>query len=145
MLCLSAHVVAVAAWGGGVVGITVAMRHRVADPARFGRVLVTFAGLMTGVIAMLLAGGAGLAVLYLPSWHALVSTAYGQVLIIKIGLVAGLLTVSASNHYRLVRPAAAGRGSALAALRMNLAVEQIGLVTVLVVTEVLARQNPVGG
>jgi copper transport protein len=145
LVCLLAHLVAVAAWGGGVAGVTVALRRRLVDPARFGRVLVAFAGLMTGVIVMLLAGGIGLAVLYLSSWHALLSTAYGQVLIIKVGLVAGLLAVSASNHFRLVRPAAAGNGPALAALRMNLAVEQIGLLTVLVVTEVLARQNPVAG
>jgi copper transport protein len=145
MACLLAHVVAIAAWGGGLAGVTVALRRRTVDEARFGRVLLTFAGLMTGVIVMLLAGGIGLAVLYLPSWHALVSTAYGQVLIVKVGLVAGVLAVSASNHFRLARPAAAGSGPALAALRMNLAVEQIGLVTVLVITEVLSRQNPVSG
>jgi copper transport protein len=145
MLCLLAHVVAVVAWSGGVAGVTVALRRRLVDPVRFGRVLVTFAGLMTGVIAMLLAGGIGLAVLYLSSWHALVWTAYGQVLIVKLGLVAALLVVSASNHFRLVRLAAAGSGPALAALRMNLVVEQIGLVTVLVITEVLVRQNPVSG
>lgn len=145
LVCLLAHVVAVAAWVGGVAGVTVALRGRLVDPDRFARVLVTFAGLMTGVIAMLLAGGIGLSALYLSSWHALVSTAYGQVLIVKVGLVAGLLAVSASNHFRLVRPAAVGSGPALTALRMNLAVEQIGLVTVLVITEVLCRQNPVSG
>jgi copper transport protein len=145
LVCLLAHVVAVAAWVGGVVGVTVALRRRLVDPARFARVLTSFAGLMTGVIAMLLAGGIGLSALYLSSWHAVVSTAYGQVLIVKVGLVAALLMVSASNHLRLVRPAAAGSGPALAALRMNLAVEQIGLLTVLVITEVLSRQNPIAG
>ena len=41
--------------------------------------------------------------------------------------------------------AAGGNRAAVAVLRMNVLVEQIGLVTVLLVTEVLARQNPVGG
>lgn len=144
MVCLLAHVVGASGWAGGLVGVTVTLRRRPLDPARTARVLVAFAGLMTGVIVMLLAGGFGLAVLYLSSWHALVSSAYGQVLVIKIGLVAGMLVVSASNHYRHVRSAAAGDVSALAALRMNIAVEQIGLVTVLLITEVLLRQNPVG-
>jgi copper transport protein len=145
MACLFAHVVAVVAWTGGVAGMAAALRRRRAEPARFARLLVTFAGLMTGVIAMLLAGGVGLSVLYLSSWHALVATAYGQVLIVKIGLVAALLTVSASNHFRVVRLAAAGNGTAAAVLRMNVVVEQIGLLTVLLVTEVLTRQNPVAG
>jgi copper transport protein len=143
MLCLLAHVIGASGWAGGLAGLGVTLRRRSIDPVRRGAVLVTFAGLMTGVIVMLLAGGVGLGVLYLSSWHALVSTAYGQVLIVKTGLTAGLLVVSASNHFRLVRPAAAGNVSALAALRMNVVVEQIGLVTVLLVTEVLLHQNPV--
>ena len=143
MLCLLAHVIGASGWAGGLVGLTVTLRRRSVDPAQRARVLVAFAGLMTGVIAMLLAGGVGLGLLYLSSWHALVSTAYGQVLIVKVGLVAGMLVVSASNHYRLVRPAARGDLSTLAALKMNVAVEQIGFVTVLLITEVLLRQNPV--
>jgi copper transport protein len=143
MLCLLAHVVGASGWAGGLVGLGVTLHRRSVDPPRRARVLVTFAGLMTGVIVMLLAGGIGLGALYLSSWHALVSTSYGQVLIVKVGLVAGMLVVSTSNHYRFVRPAAAGDVSALAALRMNVAVEQIGLVTVLLITEVLLRQNPV--
>jgi copper transport protein len=143
MVCLLAHVVAASGWAGGLLGLGVTVHRRGIDPARRARVLVTFAGLMTGVVVMLLAGGVGLGVLYLSSWHALVSTAYGQVLVIKSGLVAAMLVVSASNHYRHVRPAAAGDVSALAALRMNVAIEQIGLVTVLIITEVLLRQNPV--
>jgi copper transport protein len=143
MLCLLAHVIGASGWAGGLVGLAVTLRRRSVDPTRQARVLITFAGLMTGVIAMLLAGGVGLGVLYLSSWHALVSTAYGQVLIVKVGLVAGMLVVSASNHYRFVRPAARGDRATLATLKMNVAVEQIGLVTVLLITEVLLRQNPV--
>jgi len=143
MLCLLAHVIGASGWAGGLVGLGVTLHGRGADPTRRARVLVTFAGLMTGVILMLLAGGVGLAALYLSSWHALVSTAYGQVLIVKVGVVSGMLVVSASNHYRFVRPAARGDVSALAALRMNVAIEQIGLVTVLIITEVLLHQNPI--
>ena len=141
--CLLAHVVGASGWAGGLVGLGVTLHRRSIDEQRRARILVTFAGLMTGVIVMLLAGGIGLGVLYLSSWHALVSTAYGQVLIVKVGLVMAMLVISSSNHYRLVRPAAAGDVSALAALRMNVALEQIGLVTVLLVTEVLLRQNPI--
>jgi copper transport protein len=143
LVCLLAHVIGASGWAGGLVGLGVSVHRRSVDPVRRARVLVTFAGLMTGVIVMLLAGGIGLGALYLSSWHGLVSTAYGRVLLVKAGLVGGMLVVSASNHYRIVRPAARGDLSALAALRMNIAIEQIGLLTVLLVTEVLLRQNPV--
>jgi copper transport protein len=143
LLCLLAHVLGASGWAGGLVGLAVVLRRRDVATADRGAVLVTFAGLMTGVVTMLLAGGLGLGLLYLSSWHALVSTAYGQVLLVKAGLVAGLLIVSASNHQRVVPAAARGSAPALAALRMNVAVEQLGLLTVLIVTEVLIRQNPV--
>lgn len=142
LLCLLAHVVGASGWAGGLIGLAVTLRRDV-DPRRRAKLLTTFAGLMTGVVLMVLAGGVGLGVLYLSSWHALVSTAYGQVLILKVGLVGGMLVVSASNHHRYVPSAARGDVSALAALRMNVAVEQVGLITVLLITEVLLRQNPV--
>ena len=143
LLCLLAHVLGASAWAGGLVGLTVVLRRRDLDSGERGAALVAFAGLMTGVVTMLLAGGLGLGLLYLSSWHALVSTAYGQVLIVKLGLVGGVLVVSAGNHRRFVPQAARGSAPALAALRMNVILEQIGLLTVLVVTEVLLRQNPV--
>jgi putative copper export protein len=137
------HVLAVAAWFGGLFALATLLRRSRADRLRQAHALTCFAGLMTGVIAMLLAGGIGLALLYLPSWHALFATAYGQVLLIKVGLVAGVLVVSASNHRRIVPAATEGNPAALAVLRTNVTVEQIVLVAVLIITEVLMRQSPV--
>jgi len=141
-VCALAHVVAASAWLGGVVGLGAALRTTSYDVQARGRVVATFAGLMTGVLVMLLAGGAGLAFLYLPSADAFVSTAYGQVLLVKLGLVAALLVVSASNHLRLVPAARNGHRVATTVLGMNVAVEQIVLMTLLLVTEVLMRQSP---
>jgi len=137
------HVVAVAAWTGGLLGLSGLLRRRRADLLQQARLLTTFAGLMTGVIVMLLAGGLGLAVVYLQSWHALLWTSYGQVLLVKLALVAGVLVVSASNHRRVVPAAAGGDAAALAVLRTNIAVEQVVLFAVLIITEVLMRQSPV--
>jgi copper transport protein len=143
LVCVCAHVVAAAAWLGGVIGLAYVLRNDRLDRLGRARVLATFSGLMTGVVAMLLAGGVGLAFLYLPSVHALVATAYGQVLIVKVGLVAGLLLLSASNHVRLVPGVVRGDPAAFAALRMNVAVEQLVLVVIVIVTTILVRQSPV--
>jgi copper transport protein len=140
--CGLAHVLAASGWFGGVVGLGVTLRTVRGEAA--ARLLTTFASLMTGVVTMLLAGGLGLALLYLPSAGALAGTAYGQVLLVKLAVVVGVLVLSAANHRRLVPLAARGRADAVAVLRLNVALEQIGLLAVVLITEILTRQNPGG-
>jgi copper transport protein len=142
VVCALAHVLAAAAWFGGVVGLGVTLRT--VHGAAAARLLTTFSTLMTGVLTMLLAGGIGLALLYLPSASALVDTAYGQVLLVKLAIVVGLLVLSAANHRRLVPLTTHGRADAVAVLRLNVAVEQIGLLAVVLITDILVRQNPGG-
>lgn len=142
--CMVAHTVAAAAWFGGLAGLATAARRGLMDGPAGARMLTAFAGLMTGVLTMLLAGGIGLAFLYLPSPRALVTTAYGEVLLIKLVVVAATLVVSTANHLRVVPAAAAGTPRAVKVLRMNVAVEQVALIAVLLVTAVLVRQNPGG-
>jgi copper transport protein len=137
-----AHVLAAAGWFGGVVGLGLTLRE--VRGAASARLLTTFAGLMTGVVVMLLSGGLGLALLYLPSPAALFDTAYGQVLLVKLAVVGGVLVLSAANHRRMVPLVSSGRAEALAVLRVNVAVEQIGLLAVVLITDILMRQNPGG-
>lgn len=137
-----AHVIAAAAWIGGLTGLAITLPRFRHDALATGRLLLAFARMMTVVLALLVAAGIGLAVVCLPTPGALVHTAYGQVLLLKVGLVAALLIVSSANHLRLVPLSARGDGSALRALRTNIAVEQLALVAVLVITAILGRQNP---
>lgn len=134
-----AHVAGAAAWFGGLVGLGVALHRRTAPS---GRLLAGFAGVMTGVLTTVLAAGGALAFLYLPSVSALVTTAYGEVLLVKLVLVAAMLAVSATNHLRLVPRAAGGDAAAARLLRATVAVEQVVLLTVLVITAILMRQDP---
>jgi len=59
-------------------------------------------------------------------------------------VVATTLVLSAANHRRLVPAAEMGNMTAVRVLRVNIAAEQALLVTVLVITEILMRQNPGG-
>ena len=142
LTCALLHAVAAAGWFGGVVGLGVALRSARGDDA--ARLLAGFARWMTGVLVLLVAGGVGLALLCLSEPSGLVHTAYGQVLLVKLAVVGGVLVLSSANHRRLVPLAVRGRADAVSALRLNVAVEQIGLLAVVLITDVLMRQNPGG-
>jgi copper transport protein len=144
LAAMFAHVGAASAWFGGLLGLGFGLRQTRTDSRASGWLLATFARTMSVVLVLLLAAGAGLAVLYLPSPGALVHTAYGQVLLLKLAVVASTLVLSAANHHRLVPEAEAGNATAVRVLRVNIAAEQVLLVTVLVITEILMRQNPGG-
>jgi putative copper export protein len=139
-----AHVVAASAWFGGLLALGLALYRTRDDTMASGRLLAGFARTMTVVLSLLLAAGVGLAVLYLPSPAALVRTAYGDVLLVKLAVVASVLVLSTANHLRLVPAAERGSASAVRVLRANIAAEQLLLMTVLVITAVLMRQNPGG-
>jgi len=139
-----AHVAAAAAWFGGLLGLGFGLRAARDDASASGQLLGAFARMMSVVLLLLVAAGVGLAVLYLPSPGALVHTAYGDVLLVKLAVVATTLVLSAANHRRLVPAAEMGNMTAVRVLRVNIAAEQALLVTVLVITEILMRQNPGG-
>jgi copper transport protein len=139
-----AHVGAAGVWFGGLLGLSFGLRQARADTRTSGRLLAAFARTMSVVLALLLAAGVGLAVLYLPSPRALVETAYGEVLLLKLAVVVSILVLSSANHRRLVPAAETGNATAVRVLRVNIAAEQVLLVTVLVITEILMRQNPGG-
>lgn len=139
-----AHVGAASAWFGGLLALGFGLRQAGDDTRASGRLLAAFARTMSVVLALLLAAGVGLAVLYLPSPGALVHSAYGEVLLVKLAVVATALVLSAANHSRLVPAAETGNVTAVRVLRVNIAAEQLLLATVFVVTEILMRQNPGG-
>jgi len=144
LVTMFAHVGAAAMWFGGLLGLAFALRRTRGDTHTSARLLTAFARLMSVVLALLLAAGAGLAILYLPSPRALVVTAYGDVLLIKLAIVAATLVLSTANHRRLVPTARDGNATAVRVLRINIAAEQMLLAAVLVITEILMRQNPGG-
>jgi len=139
-----AHVGAAAAWFGGLLGLGAGLRRARADTAASGQLLARFARTMSVVLALLLAAGVGLAILYLPSPSALVETAYGEVLLLKLAVLAAALVLSSANHRRLVPDAELGNATAVRVLRVNIVAEQVLLIAILLMTEILMRQNPGG-
>ncbi len=119
----------------------------VAVVARFS----TMAGIS---VALLLVAGVLLGIAEVGSLKNLVSTSYGQILLVKIALVGLLIFMAAYNRFLLLptlftqatRPARSSRlGSGWRRLLATVRVEAIGVVAVLAVTAVLANSTPSNG
>ncbi|WP_435846407.1 copper resistance CopC/CopD family protein [Streptomyces fradiae] len=99
------HLLAVAAWLGGLAALAVALyREPSIERAAVGR----FSRLAFGAVAVLAATGLYQSWRQVGSWSALTGTAYGQLLLLKLGLVAVLLGVgwvSRGWTRRLAEPA----------------------------------------
>ena len=133
------HLTAASLWAGGVVMLLVAVltAREVARSAFVG-----FARLAPLLIAMLVAAGAYLSYLRLPELDDLWTTTYGQVLLVKLGLVALALTWGAVHHFvvepRLDRPGVFAR------LPRSLAGEAAVGMAVLLVAAILVNTAPPG-
>jgi putative copper export protein len=110
------HLAGVAIWVGGLAGL-VAVRAllRGEDAQPLARHAFAGFSLLAGyAIALVIGGGAILAVLLVGSWEALVATGYGWVVLGKVSLVVPMIALGAFNRYRLMPRTADGEPSATA-------------------------------
>lgn len=133
LLCL--HLLAVAFWMAALAPL-----FRLAsatDAAQAGAVLTRFGRIGMLLVPLLLAAGLGLAWLLLGSAEALLTTAYGQLLLGKLGLVAALLSLAALNKLRLVPALARGDAPARRRLRLSIVAEALLMAAILLWTAAL--------
>jgi len=105
---------------------------------RFGRISIVSVGL-------LLAAGAVLAWMLLGGLGALFTSAYGQVLLVKLVLVATLLGFAAWNKWRLVPAFEQGDPQARVRLRRSIRIEVLLFLSILLVTAFLTTTLSPGG
>lgn len=122
------HAVAVLLWLGALAPLGVAVAAggpgAVASLERFSRFI-------PAVIAALLASGTVIAVVQVGTPAALLTSDYGRVLLVKLGLVVVMLLLAMVNRYALTQPAAAGDATAAWRLSRSIAVEvALGLVVI---------------
>ncbi len=141
------HASTAAVWLGGLVALILHLaraRRRQDDPAGAATVLGRFSTLAGGLVVLLGLTGTALAVVMVGSVPALVGSAYGRLLLGKLGLLAVIGGVAAWNRFWLL-PRLGRKGEAARAWRqlaMALRLEVVGLVLVLGVTSALTLQNP---
>ncbi len=98
-----AHVVATAAWGGGILVSALLVfpllkeRH-----ALMSTVAIRLSGLSGMALAVVLPTGIYGSSRQLPDWGALLGTAYGRVLVAKLALVSTLIMIGALNRFVIV-------------------------------------------
>ena len=126
------HGVGIAFWVGSLapLGATLSLRSREAPTIvhRFSRA-IPFA------VVPLVAGGVLLAFVQVQSLHALWTTAYGQILLIKLALLLALFLLAIVNRFRLTEPAE--RGDTKAVLQLCRAI-RFELILVLAIFSVAA-------
>ncbi|RWD52446.1 MAG: copper resistance protein CopC [Mesorhizobium sp.] len=114
------HTVAVLLWLGALapLGAVVACGR---PDAVFA--LKRFSKFVPAIIGALLVSGIAIAVVQVQTPTALLTSNYGRVLLIKLGLVAAMLLLAAVNRYALTRPAADGDAAAARRLSHSIAAE----------------------
>ena len=114
------HGTAIAFWAGALIPLGIALRRgRPEALPALGR----FSTTSPLVVAALVAAGAALAVIQVGRPAALIETAYGQVLLVKLGLLVVLFVLAAVNRWRLTKPVEAGDAVATKHLVRSVAAE----------------------
>jgi copper transport protein len=134
---LLVHTSAVAFWIGSLLPLRAALSERDAP-----RIVRRFSTLAVFAVGLLIAAGLVIAVMQVRGFGALVATTYGWLLLAKLALVAGLLSLATFNKHRLT-PALERRDPGAAdALRRTIAAELAVVALILIVTVSLGTTPP---
>lgn len=139
------HVAAAAVWIGGILGLVLTMsRWSDASASRAASTVARFSSIAGWTVTALAVAGTVLAWRILGSIEGLWRTSYGQALLVKLCLVAGVLAMAAWNRYRLLPQVRAEPHDRSGQRRLSttLRLEAVGLVAILATTSVLATQPP---
>ena len=130
--CLVLHLLAAALWVGALAPL-----YRAARGPDGAALLHRFGQVAAGGVAVLLVAGVTLAWLLSGSVSALIGSAYGWLLLAKVGMVAGLLGLAALNKWRLVPALSVAVPDASQTLRRSIAVEAVAIAAILFATAAL--------
>jgi putative copper export protein len=133
-----AHLSAACLWIGGLVQLTAVVWPLLPELRR--PALLAFSRLATVCVGVLLLAGVYLAILRLPQLNDLWSTSYGQILLIKIGLVA--LAFAWGGLHKLRAVPVVERDGTVPRLRASLAGESMVGMIVLLVAAILVNAKP---
>lgn len=129
---LTLHLLAAAFW----IGALLPLRHAVGQPEG-ARLLHRFGNVASLTVALLVVVGLIFAWLMTGSFSNLLSTAYGKTLLVKLGVVSGLMALAALNKWRFVPALASGTPTAVPHLRRSIQIEAIAVLLILMATATL--------
>jgi copper transport protein len=132
-----AHTSAVAFWVGSLLPLRAALKQ---DNA--AAVVRRFSAVAVAAVAILIVAGIAIAALQVGSFSALVTTAYGWMLLGKLALVSGLLWLAALNKWWLTPALSRGDPRAAVILRRTIGAEICVAAAILVATAALGTTPP---
>jgi copper transport protein len=144
------HLLAGAAWLGGLLALVRITRARAAEGDEYGAAtaVAEFSGWAGLILTAVIVAGTAMAWIEVGGWHALTTTTYGKVLLIKVGVVALVVVGAAWNRFKLVPlaheaeadddPSVRSWHTVVSIVRL----EAIGLVVVLALTAGLVNITP---
>lgn len=132
---LTLHLLGIGFWIGSLWPLL--SLARVGEQPRVARIMERFGRLAIVFVGALLVAGVALAWLLLEDLGHLTSTAYGRLLLAKLGLVTLLLGLAALNKLRLVPALASGERSASLRLQRSIRLEIALVLLILTVTGLL--------
>ncbi|RAZ92169.1 copper resistance protein CopC [Mesorhizobium hawassense] len=116
------HGAAIAFWAGALAPLGLALRKQPAEARTF---LARFSRAILPVVAVLAASGIVLAIIQVQAPAALVHTAYGRLLLLKLALLLFLFTLAAVNRWTLTAPAEAGDTEVQRRLMRSIGIEML--------------------
>lgn len=116
------HGAGIAFWAGALLPLGLALNSQSAEAGAFLR---RFSRTILPVVAMLAGAGIVLAIIQVQTPAALVDTAYGRLLLIKLALLVFLFTLAAVNRWRLTALAEAGATEVRRRLSRSISVEML--------------------
>lgn len=122
------HGVGITFWAGALAPLGLALRRRAPGSALF---LHRFSGVIVSAVAALAVAGVVLAVIQVQTPRALIDTAYGRLLLVKLGLLLPLFALAALNRWRLTAPAQAGDAPASRSLAHSIGLETLLVLAIL--------------
>lgn len=140
---LTVHLLAVSFWFGAFAPLAAATRSLAAKDA--AGLLGAFGRTAVWLVALLVAAGAIFAVYLIRSPEGLFGSSYGQILLIKLAIVSGLLGLAALNKLRLVPALEAGDEHSRGRLVRSIRLEALAVVAIFLTTAVLTSVAPPPG
>ncbi|MGQ0632245.1 MAG: CopD family protein [Sporichthyaceae bacterium] len=130
-----AHLAAMSIWVGGVFAL--ALHSGRISPVDRARVLSQFSRVALACVAVVALSGAGLAIAAMDSPLELLATGYGQLLLTKLVVVGGILTLAHVNRDACTGLGASTSETSLGRVRMSIATEATLALAVLLIVSVL--------
>ena len=129
---LIVHLLAAAFWAAALAPL-----HRAIEGTNGAIILHRFGIISSLTVCLLIMVGITFALLMTGSVTALVTTAYGWTLLLKLFLVTGLMGIAALNKWRIVPALLTGKTWAGLSLRYSIRVEMFIIVIILIITAAL--------